>query len=50
MKSTGTCSALDRPIKRQDNDLILVKDVQAAAKFKNVFEGRLASGELLSLV
>jgi len=29
-------------LKRQDNDLIVIKDAQAAAKFKHAFETRFA--------
>ena len=35
-------------LKRQDDDLIVIRDVQAAAKFKHVFEARFASGKDLS--
>jgi hypothetical protein len=31
-------------LKRQDNDLIVIRDMQAAEKFKNTFETRFASG------
>jgi hypothetical protein len=35
-------------LKRQDNDLIVIESAEAAAAFKRAFEGRYASGELLS--
>jgi phosphatidylserine/phosphatidylglycerophosphate/cardiolipin synthase-like enzyme len=47
---TGAANFSASGLKRQDNDLIVVKDVQAAAKFKHVFEAHFASGEILSLV
>ena len=31
-------------LKRQDNDLIILRDTQVATKFKHVFEARFASG------
>jgi phosphatidylserine/phosphatidylglycerophosphate/cardiolipin synthase-like enzyme len=45
---TGAANFSASGLKRQDNDLIVIRDVQAAAKFKHVFEGRFASGERLS--
>jgi phosphatidylserine/phosphatidylglycerophosphate/cardiolipin synthase-like enzyme len=36
-------------LKRQDNDLIVIGDSQAPAKFKQTFEERFASGSSLSL-
>jgi phosphatidylserine/phosphatidylglycerophosphate/cardiolipin synthase-like enzyme len=32
-------------LQRQDNDLIVIKDAQAAAKVKHAFEPRFASGK-----
>jgi phosphatidylserine/phosphatidylglycerophosphate/cardiolipin synthase-like enzyme len=40
---TGAANFSASGLKRQDNDLIVIKDVQAAAKFKHVFEARFAS-------
>src|SRR6202008_4918414 len=40
---TGSANFSASGEKRQDNDLIIIKDVQAAAKFKHVFEARFAS-------
>jgi phosphatidylserine/phosphatidylglycerophosphate/cardiolipin synthase-like enzyme len=45
---TGAANFSASGLKRQDNDLIVIKDAQAAAKFKHVFEARFASGETLS--
>jgi phosphatidylserine/phosphatidylglycerophosphate/cardiolipin synthase-like enzyme len=47
---SGSANFSASGLKRQDNDLIVIKDVQAAAKFKHTFEGRFASGKPLSLV
>src|ERR1700751_3233548 len=41
---TGAANFSATGLKRQDNDLIVIKDVQAAAKFKHAFEARFASG------
>ena len=35
---TGAANFSASGLKRQDNDLIVIKDMQAAAKFKHVFE------------
>jgi hypothetical protein len=45
LKANFSASGLER----QDNDLIVIKDAEAAAQFKQVFEARFASGETLSL-
>jgi hypothetical protein len=37
------------PLKRQDNDLIVIEGAEAAASFKRNFEAQFASGEALSL-
>jgi phosphatidylserine/phosphatidylglycerophosphate/cardiolipin synthase-like enzyme len=42
---TGAANFSASGLKRQDNDLIVLKDGQAAAKFKHVFEARFASGK-----
>jgi phosphatidylserine/phosphatidylglycerophosphate/cardiolipin synthase-like enzyme len=47
---TGAANFSASGLKRQDNDLIVIRDVQAAEKFKNTFETRFASGEAISLV
>jgi phosphatidylserine/phosphatidylglycerophosphate/cardiolipin synthase-like enzyme len=44
---TGAANFSTSGLKRRDNDLIVLKDAQAVAKFKHVFEGRFASGEAL---
>ena len=41
---TGAANFSASGLKRQDNDLIVIKDVQAAIKFKHAFEARFASG------
>ena len=46
---TGAANFSASGLKRQDNDLIVLNDAQAAEKFKHVFEARFASGEILSL-
>jgi phosphatidylserine/phosphatidylglycerophosphate/cardiolipin synthase-like enzyme len=46
---TGAANFSASGLKRQDNDLIVLKDAQAATKFKHVFEARFASGEILSI-
>jgi phosphatidylserine/phosphatidylglycerophosphate/cardiolipin synthase-like enzyme len=46
---TGAANFSASGLRRQDNDLIVLKDAQAAAKFKHVFETRFASGEALAL-
>jgi phosphatidylserine/phosphatidylglycerophosphate/cardiolipin synthase-like enzyme len=45
---TGAANFSASGEKRQDNDLIVINDAQAAAKFKHAFEARFASGILLS--
>jgi hypothetical protein len=47
--AASTISRYASGLKRQDNNLIVLKDAQAAEKFKHVFEARFASGEILSL-
>jgi hypothetical protein len=44
---TGAANFSASGLKRQDNDLIVIviKDAQAAAKFKHAFEERFASGK-----
>jgi phosphatidylserine/phosphatidylglycerophosphate/cardiolipin synthase-like enzyme len=46
---TGAANFSASGLKRQDNDLIVIDDAQAAAKFKHAFEMRFSSGEILSL-
>jgi phosphatidylserine/phosphatidylglycerophosphate/cardiolipin synthase-like enzyme len=46
---TGAANFSASGLKRQDNDLIVITDTQAAAKFKHAFEARFASGVSLSL-
>jgi phosphatidylserine/phosphatidylglycerophosphate/cardiolipin synthase-like enzyme len=46
---TGAANFSASGLKRQDNDLIVIRDPQAAEKFKHVFEARFASGQSLSL-
>jgi phosphatidylserine/phosphatidylglycerophosphate/cardiolipin synthase-like enzyme len=46
---TGAANFSASGLKRQDNDLIVIKDAQAAAKFKHAFEVRFASDEKLPL-
>src|SRR5262245_57709840 len=46
---TGAANFSVSSLKRQDNDPIVIKDTQAAAKFKHAFEGRFASGEAIAL-
>jgi phosphatidylserine/phosphatidylglycerophosphate/cardiolipin synthase-like enzyme len=41
---TGAANFSASGLKRQDNDLIVIRDVQAAAKLKKIFEPRFASG------
>jgi hypothetical protein len=43
--SCDTANFLASGLKRQDNDLIVFKDPQVAAKFKHAFEARFASGK-----
>jgi len=45
----GATNFLASGLKRQDNDLIVLNDAQAAAKFKHAFDMRFSSGEILSL-
>ena len=45
MVRTGSANFSASGLKRQDNDLIVLKDAQAAAKFKHAFEARFVSGE-----
>lgn len=45
---TGAAKFSASELKRQDNDLV-IRDPQAAEKFKHVFESRIASGQSLSL-
>jgi hypothetical protein len=46
---TGAASFSASGLKRQDKDLIVIKDAQAAAKFQHTFEAQFASGKSLSL-
>jgi phosphatidylserine/phosphatidylglycerophosphate/cardiolipin synthase-like enzyme len=46
---TGAANFSASGLKRQDNDLIVIESVDAAAAFKHNFEARFASGETLSL-
>jgi phosphatidylserine/phosphatidylglycerophosphate/cardiolipin synthase-like enzyme len=46
---TGAANFSASGLKRQDNDLIVITDTQAAAKFKHAFEMRFGSGSSLSL-
>jgi phosphatidylserine/phosphatidylglycerophosphate/cardiolipin synthase-like enzyme len=46
---TGAANFSASGLKRQDNDLIVIVDTQAAAKFKHAFEVRFGSGSSLSL-
>ena len=46
---TGAANFSASGLKRQDNDLIVIKDAQTAAKFEHAFEARFASGSSLSL-
>ena len=46
---TGAANFSASGLKRQDNDLIVIKDAQAAMKFKHAFEARFASGEATTL-
>jgi phosphatidylserine/phosphatidylglycerophosphate/cardiolipin synthase-like enzyme len=41
---TGAANFSAFGLKRQDNDLIVIKDTQAASKFTRAFEARFASG------
>ena len=45
---TGAANFSASGLKRQDNDLIVLRDTQAAAQFKHVFEARFAGGEALA--
>jgi phosphatidylserine/phosphatidylglycerophosphate/cardiolipin synthase-like enzyme len=46
---TGAANFSASGLKREDNDLIVIEDAQAVAKFKHAFEARFASGEAISL-
>jgi phosphatidylserine/phosphatidylglycerophosphate/cardiolipin synthase-like enzyme len=46
---TGSANFSASGEKRQDNDLVVLKDAQAAVKFKHVFEARFTTGQSLSL-
>jgi len=46
---TGAANFSASGLKRQDNDLIVIEDAQAVAKFKHAFEARFASESSLSL-
>jgi phosphatidylserine/phosphatidylglycerophosphate/cardiolipin synthase-like enzyme len=48
MLRTGSANFSASGLKRQDNDLIVITDAQAAAKFKHTFDMRFASGKALS--
>src|SRR5262249_32083288 len=48
MLHTGSANFSASGFKRQDNDLIVIKDAQAAAKFNHTFDMRFASGKTLS--
>src|SRR5262245_32061709 len=41
---TGAANFSALGLKREDNDLVVIEDAQAAAKFKRTFEARFASG------
>jgi hypothetical protein len=43
--SSGAANCSASGLKRQDNDLIVIESVEAAAAFKHNFEVRYASGE-----
>jgi phosphatidylserine/phosphatidylglycerophosphate/cardiolipin synthase-like enzyme len=45
---TGAANLSASGLKRQDNDLVVIESAEAAAAFKHAFDGRFASGELLS--
>jgi hypothetical protein len=44
---TGAANFSASGLKRQDNDLIVIKSAEAAAAFKRNFEARFARGEML---
>jgi phosphatidylserine/phosphatidylglycerophosphate/cardiolipin synthase-like enzyme len=43
---TGAVNLSASGLKREDNDLVVIEDAQAAAKFKHAFEARFVSGKL----
>jgi len=43
---TGAANFSASGLKREDNDLVVIEDAQAAAKFKHAFEARFVSGKL----
>lgn len=45
--SCGAANFSASGLKRQDNDLVVIENAEAAAAFKSAFEARFASGELL---
>jgi phosphatidylserine/phosphatidylglycerophosphate/cardiolipin synthase-like enzyme len=46
---TGAANFSASGLKRQDNDLIVIESVDAAAAFKHNFDARFASGETVTL-
>jgi hypothetical protein len=44
---TGPASVSASGEKRQDNDLVVIESVEAAAGFKQVFDARYCGGEVL---
>jgi phosphatidylserine/phosphatidylglycerophosphate/cardiolipin synthase-like enzyme len=46
---TGAANFSASGLKREDNDLVVIEDAQAVAKFKHAFEARFASGKAISL-
>jgi phosphatidylserine/phosphatidylglycerophosphate/cardiolipin synthase-like enzyme len=45
---TGAANFSASGLKRQDNDLIVIKSAEAAGAFKRAFDARFATGEVLS--
>ena len=46
---TGAANFSASGLKREDDDLIVIKDAQALAKFKRAFEARFPSRKAISL-
>ena len=46
---TGAANFSASGLKREDNDLVVIEDAQAVAKFKHAFEARFVSGKALSI-
>jgi hypothetical protein len=46
---TGAANFSASGLKRQDNDLVVIESVEAAAPFKRAFDARFAGGEGLSI-